>query len=337
MGNFQLVRRRCALGPSKAATFSSIAFNLYDGVVRWGVPVFTMISGALFLSPDRKITVKALYVKSILRIVAAFLVWSVFYAVVAYLQNGRLTGAIGQVFTGHYHQWFLFMLVGLYIIVPLLRRITVSREATSYFLAVAFFFSFVIPLALLTLQCADRLLDTPISLHDYAKNIYDKVHFHFAVGYSFYFVLGYYLHTAVIQKKTERAIYLLGILGFAATVILTKAASDYNGSPVEAFYGNFTCNVLLESIAMFIFAKQRMHRIIRTDKARALVKTLAKYSFGVYLVHPFFLETLSRLGWETTSFFPPISIPTIALSVFALSLCTSALLNRIPILNKYIV
>lgn len=29
-------------------------FNFYDGIVRWAVPVFVMISGALFLNPAKE-------------------------------------------------------------------------------------------------------------------------------------------------------------------------------------------------------------------------------------------------------------------------------------------
>lgn len=37
------------------------AFNIYDSLMRWGVPVFVMISGALFLSKEQPI--KKIYKK----------------------------------------------------------------------------------------------------------------------------------------------------------------------------------------------------------------------------------------------------------------------------------
>ena len=47
---------------------------------RWCVPVFFMISGALFLSGEREVSVARLYKKTILRIATCFLFWSAFYA-----------------------------------------------------------------------------------------------------------------------------------------------------------------------------------------------------------------------------------------------------------------
>ena len=318
-------------------SFAWKTFNFYDSIVRWGVPVFTMISGAIFLSPERTIKLKTLYSKYIFRIVVAFLAWSLFYAAVYYASTGKIWGAIARVFTGHYHQWFMIMLVGLYIIVPLLRRIVASREATRYFLVVSFVFSFAVPLALLVLSYLDQILNASFSLYEFANGVYSNMHFHLAVGYSFYYVLGFYLHTTEIRPKIEKIVYFCGLAGFALTVFLSQAASSFLGTPTGEFYGNFTCNVLLESVAVFILIKQRIQNRIRGEKLQKIVQAFSKYSFGVYLVHPFFLATLSRLGWKTTSFFPPVSIPVISLAVFALSLCTSALLSRIPILNKYIV
>ena len=39
------------------------SFNFYDSVVRWGVPIFVMISGSLFLS--REISIRKIYSKYI--------------------------------------------------------------------------------------------------------------------------------------------------------------------------------------------------------------------------------------------------------------------------------
>ena len=52
-------------------TFEWNVFNFYNSIVRWAVPVFVMISGALFLSKD--IQLKKIFSKYILRIVTAFL------------------------------------------------------------------------------------------------------------------------------------------------------------------------------------------------------------------------------------------------------------------------
>lgn len=51
---------------------------LLNSVSRWAVPVFFMVSGALFLEPSREITLKKLYKKSIFHIVVCIIVWGFF-------------------------------------------------------------------------------------------------------------------------------------------------------------------------------------------------------------------------------------------------------------------
>lgn len=55
-------------------------FNFYDSIVRWAVPVFVMISGALFL--NREIKICDLYRKYSARLVVAYFSWSTIYAII---------------------------------------------------------------------------------------------------------------------------------------------------------------------------------------------------------------------------------------------------------------
>ena len=63
--------------------------NIYDSMVRWGVPVFVMISGALFLDSNKKLSIKRLFTKNILRIICAFLFWSFIYLLYDILATNR--------------------------------------------------------------------------------------------------------------------------------------------------------------------------------------------------------------------------------------------------------
>lgn len=47
--------------------------------IRWHVPIFVMISGALFLDPEKSITVKKMYTKYIFRIVLGIIIWGIIY------------------------------------------------------------------------------------------------------------------------------------------------------------------------------------------------------------------------------------------------------------------
>ena len=99
---------------ARPVTSSSwIVCSAYDSIVRWCVPCFIMISGALFL--DKKINLKRLYSKNIFRIVVAFVFWSAIYTFVPGLITPEESKLL-SFFEGHYHMWFLFTIIGLYII-----------------------------------------------------------------------------------------------------------------------------------------------------------------------------------------------------------------------------
>lgn len=119
-------------------------FNFFDSIVRWGVPVFVMISGALFLEHD--IPLENILKKNVFRLITAFVAWASFYALTTkvFLHKSWTTFAADLV-RGHYHMWFLPMIIGLYLCVPILRRIILDQAVMKYYLFLAFFFAFFFP------------------------------------------------------------------------------------------------------------------------------------------------------------------------------------------------
>lgn len=61
-----------------------------------------------------------------MKIVIAFIFWSSIYSAleVLFLGGIGIEEFIWKCVTGHYHMWFLYMIIGLYIITPLIRKIT---------------------------------------------------------------------------------------------------------------------------------------------------------------------------------------------------------------------
>lgn len=55
--------------------------NSYDSIIRYSVPLFYMISGALFLGSNSSISIKKLYLNKIFHLLILYIVWSIFYAV----------------------------------------------------------------------------------------------------------------------------------------------------------------------------------------------------------------------------------------------------------------
>lgn len=305
-------------------------FNIYDSFVRWSVPVFVMISGALFLEGHQ--SAAHIYRKNILRIVTAFLFWSAIYTAYGCTREWGLHTVLIEFIKGNYHMWFLYMIIGLYMIVPILRKIVESEKLTSYYLILALIFSVLCPFIINILSFT---VPEGASL---MRDVLNKMNFRIAVGYSGYFVLGYYLNKSRICRKAEAIIYSLGILGFLGTAALTVFASNYSGSANTIFYDYFSLTVLFESIAVFVFGKKHLSGLNLSFKAKMLLVNISKYSFGAYLVHAMVITVLDQhFGLDTLTFNPVISVPVIGLIVFVISFAISAVINRIPVLKKYIV
>lgn len=306
--------------------------NLLDGVTRFAVPVFVMISGAIFL--NREISVRKLYAKYILRMVVAFVFWSVLYAVITD-PAANIKGMIVNILYGHYHMWFIYMIVGLYMMVPILRKIVEDQKATQYFLVLAFLFCFLLP------QVVDVLNVLPESfalLGEICNTVVTKFKIDLFGGFAIYFVAGYYLNNIEISLKHRRIIYVLGVVGYAMTVVCTYLLCVWHGVANELFYGSFTVNIALFTIAVFVFGKYECGRIDLSERMEKIISKLSKWTFGAYLVHALILSIVwELLPIEVESINAIVGIPVISVGVFGVSMFVSAVLNRIPFLRSYIV
>lgn len=317
-------------------TLSWSVLNFYDSLARFGPAVFIMVSGALLLDENKTVTTQKLHRKNIRKMIVIYFVWSAFYILgTPWIHPRELTlvDLLVYLLSGKYHMWFLPMIVGLYLITPLLRKITVDRDALKYFLALAFLFTILFPFILLIMQ--EVGIDG--TAYDAASGLYSNVCFSLAAGYSFYFVLGYYMNKLSFNRCAECIIYILGILAFLSTFVLSQMASSRADTPLQTYYGYTALNVFFETLSVFTFAKCRLSKWIQSERMNAVIRKLSKYSFGVYLIHPFFIDQLAEHGLYTLRFNTALSVPVITALVFVLSLIFSAILNHIPIVKKYLV
>lgn len=313
-------------------TFRWQALNLYDGISRWAVPVFVMMSGALFLDGKGK-GIRILYKKYIFRIVIAFCFWSLVYA---FIEKAVYEETWSEFFleflSGHYHMWFLFMIVGLYMMVPLLRKIIEDEKLVLYLLILFVGCVAIIPFIIIIISLFDNEIASVL------KQVLVHTRTPFNMEYVGYFVLGYYLNNVQIDSKKKRwTICGMGIVGFVATVLLTAVGSQMKGMAIAEFYKNLNINVLLEAMAIFVFVRYNLNKLPENKVMKKLVQVLSKYSFGAYLIHIIIVEDWSRHGFTALSFQPWISIPVLSVAVFLLSYVVAIILSKIPVLGEYIV
>lgn len=104
------------------------------------------------------------------------------------------------------------------------------------------------------------------------------------------------------------------------------------------FYDELSVNIMLVSIAIFVFAKMHINKPLKHEKAVSMLSFVSKCSFGIYLVHPLLIDILNRFaGINNLIINPVISVPVLAIFVFVCSLGISALINKLPVMKKWIV
>lgn len=323
-----VTRQGVVLHAASDSLFSWLSLVFYNSCVRWQNGVFFMISGALLLGKDRSIS--KLYKKNILRIAVAYFAWSAIYTV---LWSNNLHGTwslLKKIIDGKEFLWFLPKIAGLYMLTPVFRLIVKNKRCTKYYLLITFIFCFINDQAAGIIGLFSRRLSSLIS----------ESFSHFGLGlhaYCFYFVWGYCLSNIKINRKRQRIITSLGLLGFASTVAGTVLFSVIKGRTVFILWNHSTVNALLEATLVFTLFRKLFENRSFSEKAQGIITKASKWTFGIYLIHFNIIYILEKFGISALSFAPIISAPILAVFIFAVSMLISAILNKIPIVNKYIV
>lgn len=310
--------------PSTDMDWQIMAF--LRAIVTWEVPVYIMISGRFFLDPERNITFKKVG-KSILRLTLAFVLWDVVYQI-NYVATGAYAdlnwkGILSQAMIGPYHFWYLWMLICMYAITPFLRKIAEDKKLMEYFIIIYLVFQFLTGYG----------LDLPL-IGSTIREVLTKTHFHFTLGYSGYYILGYYLYKYQLSDRVEKVLYAVG------TVLLLTAAFANTSRSISAgfedvWYTQYQLpNIIIEAMAVYTFAVKRLSRIRFSDKTIRWVTKLSEYSFGVYLIHALVIEFYARVGLTPTLIHPLIMVPVFTVLVYGTSHLAVLILRKVPYIGK---
>ena len=277
---------------------------LLEALSRWSVPVFAMITGYFMLDSQKELPIKVLFSKYILRLTVALIFWSLFYA--ATLHAPYYPFGIQE---GHF--WYLGMCIGLYLAMPVMRLITQNKRILKYFCYTWF--------GIMVYKFAGNFVDLPIDLRD--------VMFVDFVGYCLW---ANYLKTTDFSASTYKAIYVFGMLGLAITIAAGIITQDAD----TAWYGYTSPNVIAVAMALFVFCIT--HTLNAPKYISRIISNCSQCTFGIYLVH---LWILVQIFFRVHRYIPDtLSLCLICVSVaFIVGWGVTALIKKIPILNKYIV
>ena len=318
----------------EASLSCRLAANAMGCLFSFGVPLFFMISGALLLDPARPFSVRDLFSRRLSRLLTSFLFWSALYALAHCLLYGKGKWTfLNQLIRGHYHMWFVFAIVALYLALPLLRPVAADRQATDYLLCAGFFLSFLFPRALML------PLSFPVPHRDVLESLQStlfQLNPYRGLFSVYYFFLGWRLRRDPPEGKMAALLCLSGILGLALALVLSGREIAAAGVSAGGYTENNSLCVLAMTAAVFSFFQSCFRDAAPREEIARRISALAGASYGVYLVHPFLLERFLP-AFPQQPVLLALCIPFWGLVFFSVSAAVSLLLMRLPGIGRRIV
>ena len=291
----------------------------------WAVPCFLMVTGALLLPPEKELSYKTLFSKYIARILKAILVFGLLFVGLELLfYPERRTAAyclsgLYEIFTGDTwsHMWYLYCLIGLYLLLPVYKKITALSQQRDilYLLMVYGLFQSVLPmLGIWNIRCG--------------------FYIHVSSVYPFWLFLGYYLNRW--GQSLHRGWYAAAFLtATAAITALSLVRTRWGLTALDPLFGYSSPLVILQAggLAGCFFhggaaGQRRWNRIL---------SRIDRHSFGIYLIHVAYVRLLFKhLHFDP---FRIGGIPGILLTsaiVFALAYATDLVMKKLPLFRTIV-
>jgi len=314
-----------------------------DSAVRACVPLFVMASSFL-LFPVTHSTGEFIR-RRLLRVFVPFAFWS---AVYVWRFDGNPVDCLFNfpMATGG-HLWFVPMLIGLYLLMPLLspwaERVT-EKELRGWLVLWAFTTTFPYLRKLSGIVCgAPSFGVTPYLYGECPWNEFGT--FQFVSGFYGYMLLGLYFRKFVSEISWKRTLSLaapLWLVGYALVALPFYFRIPGGGVfPVTDTYAKVvdleiswmfcSAGVALTVIAYFL--------VLRKLNATGwfyerVIRPLSEASYGTYLIH--ILVLVEVAGHLKGVFTTPAAIAVIAVFSFVCSSAASLALRKIPRAGKYL-
>ncbi|MGA2506360.1 MAG: acyltransferase family protein [Chitinispirillaceae bacterium] len=302
------------------------AGNFYNAFSRWSVPFFLMITGTLLLAPEKSDSVSFFYRKRFRRILVPLIFWTMVYSLIRlwphFCDRGALVSEsiklLRDVLSGnvYYHLWYVYMLVGLYLFLPVVRFVVRAAPPNE-----------------LTLLCGVWFLIAILTIATYSFSGPAKYSLFLGGFFSFmpYCIAGYLV--SVGRNKTKWQYLLLGAGAMGILTLLGSYALRWVDHPVKYYFYNFlSITVVPMSILLFIAAS----RFSRPVLGARFTGRISALTFGIYLVHPAIMKLLDAAGIKVTIITPLLGIPLVACLAFFISCGITAVITFVPYARRTI-
>lgn len=253
--------------------------NLYiNSIFRIGLPMFILLSGVLILNGKEE-PVSEFYFKRFLKVVVPLYFYSIIYLFI-YKYNCDLKifmpinffKELANITKGyvHYHLWYAYMIIGIYIFAPYLRKMcnSLKDKDCKNLLILIFIISFI--------KYTLPEFNINIGISDLAFS-----------GCGLIFLLGYLVTKPVINKH-YKTLYILGIISFNINIFIKTLFPH-----VENLY-DVSVTMMLQVIALFIFLYRNKDKICSNKTINKVIIHISKYTWELFLIHVIVLDILKQ-------------------------------------------
>jgi surface polysaccharide O-acyltransferase-like enzyme len=300
----------------------------------WVVPGFVMVSGALLLGARAHQDGPGhFYRKRLLRLGPAFIAWQLFYVFVVriWMSGQQLSlGGIFQLFADgktYTHLYFLWLIVGLYAIAPILASFLNQGGQRRAFI----FAGSVLLLTFLVYGIAGLS-----ALHGSPRPIVLGALTQW-VPYVGYFLAGWALRSRILNTKQAVIVALVTVLAFGEIIVQHVISPHAALLQALAPVGYLGPVVALATIGVFLVVQSVFARIRLSHRSSQAITLMSAATFGTFLIHFFFLILAEQLipglvGAISSSFW---AAALVWACIVALSFAVSMTALKIPYLRHF--
>ena len=304
--------------------------GIFNSLARVCVPLFVMISGYLLL--PMKTDYSTFLKKRFTRVSFPFIAFCIFYDIYYYIRGvidvKTMLINIPKIFINYGselgHLWFMYMIMGVYLLIPIFSPWIKSAKKEH------FYFYFVIWL-ISSFSCYIHLAFPQIWGEVYWNNNTVVQGFIGDFGYA---VLGAFIKLHLKEKN----LYILGIIlyligsGFTMFGFLYKREEATTCEEIEVTWKFDSINVVIATFGVFLLLRKVE---CKNEKVVKIFNDIALKSYGMYLIHIFFLQFFKYV-FDAPNQFPLWCIFVIAILTFITSYLVIKALSYIPY-SQYII
>ncbi|HSQ48486.1 MAG TPA: acyltransferase family protein [Candidatus Deferrimicrobiaceae bacterium] len=308
--------------------------DVYGSIARTAVPLFIMLTGALLLQPEKTDEpLRFFFKKRWNRIGVPVIFWAIVFLAWAFFvrrQTFTPSTILQDALAGPYvHFWYVYLLVGLYLITPVFRVFVAHADwkLVKYFLWVWFVGTGIVSLLMLSPDISPQA-------------VWFKGNVFILTGAIGYFVLGAFW---VRLKFRSWLLYVALALSVLWTIFGTFLLTSTLGERYSAFFLDASSfSTIIASVALFLILTSIPTQKIETKLPRfsQALRIISLNTLPIYLFHVIILETLQQgyLGFQisVTTLNPILSIPLLTGVTLLLSLAIIVPLKKIPYVAKII-